>query len=49
MPKHRVPLERKDAPMSSINAITVENLARLAGTPRCPVLIDYWRSKKHGT
>jgi hypothetical protein len=30
--------------MSSINAITVENLARLVGTPRCPVLIDYWRS-----
>jgi rhodanese-related sulfurtransferase len=26
--------------MSSINSITVEQLARLVGTPRCPVLVD---------
>ena len=26
--------------MSSINSITVEKLARLIGTPKCPVIID---------
>jgi hypothetical protein len=36
MPKHRVPLERKDAAMSSRNVITVEKLARLVGRPQCP-------------
>jgi hypothetical protein len=26
--------------MSSINSITVDKLARLVGTPNCPVLVD---------
>jgi hypothetical protein len=26
--------------MSSINSISVEKLARLVGTPHCPVLVD---------
>jgi rhodanese-related sulfurtransferase len=41
-PKHRIrKLSFTDAKtMSSFNAISIDKLSRLIGTPRCPVLID---------
>ena len=40
MPKHRVPLNIEGRTMSSLNTISVDKLARLIGTPKCPALID---------
>ena len=40
MLKHRVLLQPKGTRMSSINAISVDKLARLIGIPRCPALVD---------
>jgi rhodanese-related sulfurtransferase len=39
MPKHRVP-PAKGRTMSSVTTITVEKLARLVGTPKCPAVVD---------
>ena len=40
MLKYRVRFTTKDATMPSINTISVDKLARLAGTPNCPILLD---------
>ena len=42
MPKHRIRFWKFNGciAMSSFNAISVEKLARLMGTPQCPALID---------
>ena len=39
-PKHRVPVLHQGRAMPSINAISLEKLVRLVGTPRCPALVD---------
>jgi rhodanese-related sulfurtransferase len=40
MPKHRIRSNANGCTMSSFNTISAEKLARLIGTPKCPVLID---------
>jgi len=40
MPKHRIRSNRYGCTMSSFNTISAEKLARLIGTPKCPVLVD---------
>ena len=40
MPKHRIRSNRHGCTMSSFNTISAEKLARLIGTPKCPVLVD---------
>lgn len=40
MPKHRIRSNFYGCIMSSFNTISPEKLARLVGTPKCPVLID---------
>src|SRR5260221_1894539 len=41
MPKHRVPLQSlRGRSMPSVNSISADKLARLIGTPKCPILID---------
>jgi rhodanese-related sulfurtransferase len=40
MPKHRIRSHFHGCTMSSFNTISAEKLARLVGTPRCPILID---------
>src|SRR4051794_29842135 len=40
-PKHRVPvISSQGRAMPSINSVSIDKLARLIGTPRCPVLLD---------
>ena len=40
MPKHRIRSNLYGCTMSSFNTISAEKLARLIGTPKCPVLVD---------
>jgi rhodanese-related sulfurtransferase len=40
MPKHRIRWNPYGCIMSSFNTISIDKLARLIGTPKCPVLID---------
>jgi rhodanese-related sulfurtransferase len=40
MPKHRIRSNLYGCTMSSFNTISAEKLARLIGTPKCPILID---------